>query len=60
MNNLKQEFLNKSRSYTACISASHRMLFDNIRAIFRHTWLSTIQISSSAGMVTIQPVCWMQ
>lgn len=53
MNNLKQEFLNKSRSYTACISASHRMLFDNIRAIFRHTWLYTLLLAMSIALLSL-------
>lgn len=29
----------KSRSYTACLSEAHRMLFDNIRLIFGRTWV---------------------
>ncbi len=39
MNNLKQEPLDKSRSYASCISAAHKMLFDNIKPIFKHTWM---------------------
>lgn len=53
MNDLKQELLNKSRSYTACISASHRMLFDNIRQIFRHTWLYTLLFALSIALVSM-------
>lgn len=53
MNNLKQESLNKSRSYTACISASHRMLFDNIRTIFKHTWLYALLLALSMAMMSM-------
>lgn len=53
MNNLKQELLNKSRSYTACISASHRMLFDNIRLIFKHTWFYTLLFALSIGLMSM-------
>lgn len=53
MNNLKQESLNKSRSYTACISASHRMLFDNIRTIFKHTWLYALLLALSMSMMSM-------
>lgn len=53
MNDLKQEFLNKNRSYTACISASHRMLFDNIRVIFKHTWLYTLLSALSIALVSM-------
>ncbi|MCD8296437.1 MAG: hypothetical protein LUC88_02585 [Prevotella sp.] len=35
---LKQEQLDKSRSNVSCISAAHRMLYDNIKAIFKYTW----------------------
>lgn len=52
MNDLKHEFLNKSRSYTACISASHKMLFNNIRVIFRHTWLYTLLLSMSIALLS--------
>lgn len=38
MNILKQVQLNKSRSYTNCISAAVAMFFDNTKAIFRHVW----------------------
>lgn len=53
MNNLKQESLNKSRSYTACISASHKMLFDNIRTIFKHTWLYALLLALSMSMMSM-------
>lgn len=53
MNGLKQEILNKSRSYTACISASHRMLFDNIRVIFKHTWLYTLLFALSIALMSM-------
>ncbi|MCD8202257.1 MAG: hypothetical protein LUD48_01275 [Prevotella sp.] len=37
--NLKQEQLDKSRSNASCISAAHRMLYDNIKWIFKYTWI---------------------
>ncbi len=37
--NLKQEQLDKSRSNASCISAAHRMLYDNIKSIFKYTWI---------------------
>ena len=40
MGNLKQASISKSRSYTACLSEAHRMLFDNIRSIFSRTPLA--------------------
>jgi len=38
MNILKQVQLNKSRSYTSCISAAVAMFFDNVKAIFLNVW----------------------
>ncbi len=37
--NLKQEQLDKSRSIASCISAAHRLLYDNIKSIFKYTWI---------------------
>lgn len=42
MGNLKQASISKSRSYTACLSEAHRMLFDNIRSIFGKTWIYSL------------------
>lgn len=39
MENLKQSAISKSRSYTACLSEAHRMLFDNIKLIFSRSWM---------------------
>ena len=39
MANLKQASISKSRSYTACLSEAHKMLFDNIKLIFSKTWI---------------------
>lgn len=50
MNSLKQAPLNKNRSYTACISAAHRMFFDNIKPIFRHTWIYAMAYSLSFAL----------
>lgn len=50
MNSLKQAPLNKNRSYTACISAAHRMFFDNIKPIFRHTWIYAMAYALSFAL----------
>lgn len=39
MDNIKKSSISKSRSYTACLSEAHRMLFDNFRVIFSRTWI---------------------
>ena len=39
MDNIKKSSISKSRSYTACLSEAHRMLFDNFRVIFSRTWV---------------------
>lgn len=45
MGNLKQASISKSRSYTACLSEAHRMLFDNIRSIFSRTWIYCLALA---------------
>lgn len=50
MNNLKQAPLNKNRSYTACVSAAHKMFFDNIKTIFRHTWAYAMAYALSIAL----------
>lgn len=42
MDAIKQAQLKKSRSYTACIAEAYRMFFNNIKLIFRHTWIFTL------------------
>ncbi len=42
MGNLKQASISKSRSYTACLSEAHSMLFDNLHKIFSRTWIYSL------------------
>ncbi len=61
--NLKQEQLDKSRSIASCISAAHRMLYDNLKSIFRYTWvfaaayavLTALLYTFYANSVTSEP-----
>ena len=50
MDNLKQAVINKSRSYTACLSEAHRMLFDNIRVIFNRTWAYSLVLAMVSAL----------
>ncbi len=38
MDTIKQSLVIKNRSYAACITEAHRMLFSNIKIIFKKTW----------------------
>lgn len=49
MGNLKQASISKSRSYTACLSEAHRMLFDNIRSIFSRTWIYCLVLALASA-----------
>lgn len=42
MKAIKQAQLNKSRSYTACIAEAHKIFFNNIKLIFRNTWIYSL------------------
>ena len=53
MDNIKKSSISKSRSYTACLSEAHRMLFDNFRVIFSRTWIYF------AALAVISAVCFM-
>ena len=50
MDNLKQAVINKSRSYTACLSEAHRMLFDNIKVIFIRTWAYSLVLAMVSAL----------
>lgn len=50
MDAIKQAQLKKSRSYTACIAEAYRMFFNNIRQIFRHTWLFSLICALSIAL----------
>ena len=45
MDNIKQSSISKNRSYTACLSAAHGMMFDNIRTIFCRTWTYCLSLA---------------
>ena len=50
MENLKQSAISKSRSYTACLSEAHRMLFDNIKLIFSRSWMYCAALGQEASV----------
>ena len=63
MNDIKQIELNKSRSYSACISEAFGTFAHNIKTIFMHTWVyalilgvvSSLYIGSALDLMTQQP-----
>lgn len=50
MDAIKQAQLKKSRSYTACITEAYRMFFNNIKLVFRHTWIFALACSLSIAL----------
>lgn len=50
MEAIKQAQLEKSRSYTACITEAYKMFFKNIRLLFRHTWIYTLALAMAIAL----------
>lgn len=50
MDAIKQVQLKKNRSYTSCIAESYRMFFNNLRLIFRKTWIFALICALSIAL----------
>lgn len=50
---MEKEMIYKSRGFSSCINSAYHLMSDNMKGIFRSTWLPALLVSLLAGIVVI-------